>query len=119
MTKTLKLTDDFLDSMNGEKCVNGKAFFTHDDPPRSEGEGFKPKDIAKDNTKVPIYLNGNIIRYEGSNATPPTADIVNYGCDKGETMKMPNALADRWLAKKIPVKNTVGQITLKNVLLEV
>ncbi len=124
MTKNVKLTKAFLDfwkapmdsklgGMGGRLCANGKPFFYYEDPPVVEGEGFRGKDIAADPTKVPIYdlstapdpknvpeseLSNYIIRYEGSNATPPTADIFCYGCGEGDTITISNAEAAKWLS---------------------
>ena len=122
MTKNVRLSQQYITSwkaMGKKLSANGKAFFTYDDPTSIGGESFRDKDIAADPTKVPIYvipqeitdkynqltkpipeqeIVNYIIRYEGSNATPPTSDIECYGCNEEEAISMSTALADKWIA---------------------
>ena len=119
MTKNIKLTDDyekyiFNGFLKGKK-MHGKYHFFNSVLPSeaglAEGEGFKIKDVANDPTNVAIYdqiegspTYGQIIRYEGSNATPPTNDIECYTCNYGQVISMPTAKADKFLdtRAKIP-----------------
>lgn len=149
MTKTIKLTQDYIDNWkdprgtNSRLSANGKIIFIYTNPTNVEGESFRSKDIAADPTNVPIYsipsevqllhrlkkekiseleLATYIIRHEGSNAAPPTTDIECYGCNEGESIVMPTATADKWLATKfatLPVKNNNQTSEQKNVFEEI
>lgn len=120
MTKTIKLTKAYIDNFNsglmkGRKFHDKYDFFTHTPPPRSGGEGYKPRDVAKDPTNVPIYdqiegslTYGEIIRYEGSVSDP----IEYYGCNYGEELIMPTIKANKWLAAKVNFRDNEKMIPI-------
>ncbi len=111
MTKAIKLTKDYMTHIfNGElnkgRKIHGKYHFFSMELPAciAGGEGYKKSDVANDPTNVPIYNQdksspnfGDIIRHEGSNATPATSDIEFFGCTCDEIMSVATAKANEFL----------------------
>ena len=121
MTKNVKLTQNYIDTTlkeiraKGMKFTNGKDFMYIPRGQFAEGESYRVKDIVANPTKVPVYIIPEavskkytaskkpipedeiatyIVRHEGSNATPPTTDILYYGCNCGETMTIATVIVN-------------------------
>lgn len=114
MTKNVQLTQAYIDiifkKVSGGKLIFGKYhFFNCTQPERDPGkEGFRFEDVDTDPTNVPIYDQekgsssfGDIIRFEGSVENP----IESYKLNFGDIISMPNAVADKWLAMKVKVRD--------------
>ena len=107
MTKNIKLTSDYK-LPKGKKCLGGYDFLNYPWPSLVEGEFWNPKkDLLNDPDNVPIYDTKectNVIR---------TVAIECYSCNcSDESIEVPTAKADEFLAMKMDNKNIFEEVNV-------